>query len=95
MLSLYEFSNGYSGQAPVRCYVWAHDDDEALALAQQTFKEQARGNEYSASYPDKYWQDLTWMHLFDADAEPFATVPSDTGWEVEAVHWDEDGDEPA
>ncbi len=71
MNSLYECTNGWCGEAYLRVYVWAPDDETAVRMAKEAFiakSEKYRDNEVVARL------------LFRADAEPFATVPDDAGW---------------
>lgn len=63
---LYEATNGYYGQSYVRCYVLAHDEEEALRLAA----------ERNPGF-DREWK---LEQLLTSDSEPFATIESDTGW---------------
>jgi len=88
-MNLYEVTNGYTGYAYVRVYVWATNEEQALEIAQEAFrKENERDYDERHRHKSKYWQNLECRHLFSNDAEPFVTAPSDTGWDVTAVPWE-------
>jgi hypothetical protein len=55
------------GENYSRSYAWAADADAAFAL-------------FEAMYPDE--DAITIRPLFRADAAPFCTKLSDTGWEI-------------
>jgi len=76
VMNLYEVTNSFFGCSYVRCYVWANDQSEALKLAREAYKRDG------ANYRPNYWKKLECKFLFSEDAESFATVPSDNGWEV-------------
>jgi len=80
-VNLYEVMNGYIGFSYTRAYVWAEGEEQALELARDAYLEQAKDPK-TRGYPAKYWTGLECKLLFSADAEPFATVPSDEGWEL-------------
>jgi len=77
-LNLYEITNGYSGCAYVRCYAWAENESQALALATEVFRQQTEDR--YRPYPKNYWEQLECKLLFSEDSEPFVTEPDDTGW---------------
>lgn len=85
-MKLFEVTNGWMGEAYNRCYVWAADKTDALRLAEAAFHQSAlRQNkslpeQHDARYPEEYWKELECRELFDQSAAPFATVPSDSGW---------------
>ncbi len=74
-MNLYEVENGWIGESYVRCYVWAPDEATALMLATAAYQSHWQGKDDPA-----YAQNLRITRLFSADAAPFSTVPSGSGW---------------
>ena len=74
MKSLYEFTTTWTGESYVRVYVWADSEGEAMKLAFVAFREEN---------PKYVEGGLTSHKLFSADAESFATKPSDSGFEID------------
>jgi hypothetical protein len=74
---LWEVENGYMGESYMRCYAWAATEEEALRLAREQFQQAPQGR----SDGEEYWSDLSARCLFPADAKPFVTKPSGSGWE--------------
>lgn len=72
MKSLYEATNGYTGNSYVRCYVWADSDAEAEEMALAAFTISKEIGEPGIDV----------VKLFSADAEAFVTEPSDDGWDT-------------
>lgn len=60
------------GESYVRCYVWANSVAEALTMAATAFAEDGKPVAHT---------DLTSTVLLYSDTPPFATLPSDSGWE--------------
>jgi hypothetical protein len=83
MKSLFEVINKYLGQSYTRVYVWAETEDQAIEMATQSIKKEAEQFPY---YEYDYWTDLSIAKLFDADAEPFVTLPSGDGWREKPTH---------
>lgn len=81
-MSLYEVTNGFTGNGYVRVYAWAENEAQALEMAAAKFKAKEKGS--WARYGEKYWTNLTAQHLFSADSAPFCTDESDEGWEMPA-----------
>lgn len=73
-MNLYEIANGWIGESYVRTYVWAHDEAEARILAAEAFESRQEGSS----------EDMRVTFCFSSDAQPFASVPSDSGWEPSA-----------
>jgi len=78
-VNLYEITNGYIGYSYTRVYAWAPTEERALELAQDAYRKHAQE---PRDYPARYWTNLECKLLFSDDAEPFATAPSDAGWEA-------------
>lgn len=70
-MSLYDATNGYTGESYVRVYVWASSETEARKLADAAF---------AASKTPGPTTGL--RLLMRAGAAPFATTPDDAGWEA-------------
>ncbi len=75
-MHLFEVTNGYTGESYVRVYVWAENEETALALAQQTYQLHA------GQHGEKYWSTLHSTKLFSQGDGPFCTLPDDAGWET-------------
>jgi hypothetical protein len=69
MLTLFEITNGWMGESYCRSYVWAEDEAAAFAL-------------FETMYPGDESNSMTIQPLFRADAAPFCTKLSDSGWEM-------------
>jgi hypothetical protein len=82
-MKLYEVTSGAIGCSYVRSYVWAHDENEASRLARQAF---AAGQNPMAKTAPVAPPQL--VELLDADKTtvPFATTPSDEGWQGPMFH---------
>jgi len=78
-VNLYVVANGYMGESYVRVYVWAQDEAQAIDLARKSFERDAIIYKKS---DDARWDSSRFRvrYLFTADALPFATMPSDTGF---------------
>ena len=74
-LKFFEATNGFNGYSYVRCFVWANDENEALELAEEAFKE----TEEATTHGESYWKNIELTLLVDAekDKEPFCTEPTD------------------
>lgn len=66
MITLYEIQTGWIGEAYERAYVWAESEQQARELFEATEPE----------HPARHV-----IPLFQADAKPFITKLSDSGWE--------------
>lgn len=77
MMSLYEVQNGWMGESHVRVYVWAASEPEARSPALESFRKVRASDDYARA--------VNVRRLFGADDPPFATSPSDAGFD--------DGDE--
>lgn len=69
-MNLYEAVNGAVGESYVRSYVWAESVSQARTLATQAY----------AGYAPPL--QLSLRLLFTDKGSPFATHPSDHGWEA-------------
>lgn len=67
---LYEVTNGNYGESYIRCYVWTETESEAKKMARTQFENVLP--KLSA---------LNAIELFNEKEAPFATKPSDHGWE--------------
>lgn len=79
-MNLYEITNGYTGYAYTRCYVWAESEAQALEIATEMFKENAK-DKYRPK-PARYWKNLECELLLSKDSASFVTKISDVGWET-------------
>ena len=75
-MNLYEATDGRMGYAYVRAYVWARSEEEAYKLAFDAFW--ADCDEFGR---ERLRESLKLELLFQEDASPFCTCPSDTGWD--------------
>lgn len=80
VMGLWVITNNYVGESYVRVYAWAHNEDEAIELARQQYRNNpgVHGERYS-----KY---LSAELLFSSLAPAFATIPSDDGFDLECVY---------
>ena len=76
MNSLYEVTNGWTGESHFCCYVWASSPYQAYGLGELSYQEKAAKD----NYPPEFWKNLTVRLLFTLQARPFATEPSGSGW---------------
>lgn len=83
MNKLYVVVNKYIGESYIRVYVWCEDVETALRMAHDAFKKEADERKY-AKYDSDYYTDLEAKELFAADAAPFVTLPSDSGFDMGA-----------
>lgn len=67
-MALYEITNGLTGESYIRCYVWAESREHAFQLAGDRHKQLDHYSKWRC------------QKLFDANAEPFATEWSDSGF---------------
>jgi hypothetical protein len=82
-MRLYEVTNGYLGEAYTRLYAWAETEEQALEMAKEQLKQEATEDvPWKPRHPEAYWKNLKAQYLFDANDAPFATKPSDAGWET-------------
>lgn len=70
-MNLYEVLNGYMGESYVRVYIWTDTEESARDMALQAFS--SKGYEAGTLHVEK---------LFSQDDKPFATLPSDSGWDI-------------
>lgn len=79
LMNLYEVTNGYyANENYVRCYAWAKDEKQALELARTSFKEKGKREKQKTTY----WKQLLIRQLLDQNQDfPFATIPTNHGWE--------------
>lgn len=78
-MNLYEVTNGYYSESYVRVYVWTESEDQALNMAADNF-----GIVRGKKSLEPFWMPCDNMHarlLFSENAEPFCTLPSDTGFD--------------
>jgi hypothetical protein len=75
MFTLYEVTNGFTGNSYVRCYVWTDGGEvRAREVAQERFAADGKRN------PLNYYTKLSVEALFCAESPEFATLPDDDGW---------------
>lgn len=79
MKSLFEATNGYTGQSYMRCYVWADSEEIALEMATSEFKLGV------AAYGDDVFRNVRITKLFSSDSDSFVTKPSDDGFDLETL----------
>jgi hypothetical protein len=83
---LWEVTNGLyeDGTCPLRVYVWAPYEGEALDMARGSFHREAiKDPRFASIYPPPYWMDLRAEALFSLGDAPFVTAPSSRGWRRE------------
>ena len=73
MKALYVATNGWVGESYVRAYVWADSEAEAKTLATAAFEK---------ANPKYLSNGIKVEKLFSADAESFASQPSDDGFRM-------------
>lgn len=73
-MSLYEVTNGYTGESYVRVYVWCYSEADVIPMANKIFRERA------GKYGESYWSNLKVKFLFEGTDPGFVTEPSDEGF---------------
>jgi len=76
-MNLYEIITGGWGESYLRAYAWAESEEQALKMG-----EKAYGMSFKTPFDDKRLI-VKIRLLFSADAEPFCTPFSDTGFDDE------------
>lgn len=93
-MNLYSATNGFMGDGIVHCVLLAENDEQALALARESFKREELLYSDGKPKPIKsvrpeYWEAVTVTLLAPCD-KPFVTQPSDFSievWEESVSRW--------